>query len=335
MNALFIYARMDRSKENFVSRENVEMLWELISDEDFMTIVREDELPNFQVRFVNDVKQFYQNEKASDLNLMDMNKKFVDNIFGYWRTKMTTTQTQTVKQQNYLPNIATPNTYTQNQNASNSMTQITAADIQNVRMKEFESQLAQKKNEFTSAMTHKIPDKPKFNDDMDTPIGEMEDLIAKTLAQRNFDISQIQMNIDKEKVETFLKSQDTSIKAEKAGSHKYNIDTSEVKFIKIGAEEVDVPITPTVDLLSSPLIVNDKKHISWADEENIKLNIDSTTYIGENNPTENSFFSKIKKRELNNEPKPKEELTLDVILKRIQELDNKMLEILSILKLKN
>jgi len=327
-----VYSTTDRSNENFVSRENVEMLWELISDEDFMTIVREDELPNFQVRFVNDVKQFYQNEKASDLNLMDMNKKFVDNIFGYWRTKMTT-QTQSVKQHSYLPNIATPNTYNQNQQkAPDSTQQITAEDIQNVRMKEFESQLAQKKNEFTSAMTHKIPDKPKFNDDMDTPIGQMEDLIAKTLAQRNFDISQIQMNIDKEKVETFLKSQDTSIKAEKVGSHKYNIDTSEVKFIKIGTEEVDVPITPTLDLLSSPL--TEKKHISWADEENIKLNIDSTTYIRENNSSENSFFSKIKKRELNNETNPKEELTLDVILKRIQELDNKMLEILSILKLK-
>jgi hypothetical protein len=184
---------MDRSKENFVSRENVEMLWELISDEDFMAIVSEDELPNFQVRFINDVKQFYQTEKGTDTNLMDMNKKFVDNVFGYWKQKMVPPST-IKQQQNYLPN-------TQKQNITDSMQQITAEDIQNSRMKEFEIQLAQKQNEFTNAMTHKIPEKPKFADDMDKPISEMEDLIAKTLAQRNFDISQIQMNIDKEKVD--------------------------------------------------------------------------------------------------------------------------------------
>jgi hypothetical protein len=186
-------------------------------------------------------------------------------------------------------------------------------------------------------MTHKIPEKPKFADDMDKPISEMEDLIAKTLAQRNFDISQIQMNIDKEKVDNFLKAQDTSIKAEKMGSHKYNINDNEVKFIKIGSEDIDVSISPTLDLISSPIntIGNDKKHISWADEENIKLNITSNSIFGERENNENAFFSKIKKRELNNEPKPKEELTLDVILKRIQELDIKMAEILSILKLKN
>ena len=178
---------------------------------------------------------------------------------------------------------------------------ITAEDIQTSRMNEFEKQFAERQNEFSRAMTLKVPEKPAFNDELDKPIGEMEDLIARTLAQRNFDIEQIQQNINKEKVKTFLQSQETSIKNEKLETQKnmqqilnpvYNVSENEVKYIKIGSE--DLPqINDAIDIQRSQNI--EKRQVSWADEENIKLTIGGSV--------EPNIFSKLKM-------KPREKTTL-------------------------
>ena len=168
---------------------------------------------------------------------------------------------------------------------------VTAEDIQATRMSDFEKQFQQKQTEFSSAMTMQVPDKPKFNDEADHPISEMEDLIARTLAQRNFDIDQIHQNLDREKGEGFLKSQETSLKSEKniskssINTNTYNKVQNEVKYIKIGSE--DLPqLAETIEL---GIDHYGKKNVSWAndrvrpddngrriEEENIKISIDTS-----------------------------------------------------------
>jgi hypothetical protein len=267
---------------SFLSRENVEMIWELIADEDIMRNVNGQEMVNMQKLFLNDIRQFYQRESGSSKDLMNMNKQFIEIM---------------------LQKMAKP-AINPSLEASIKMA-ITSEDIQTSRMNEFEKQFAERQNEFSKAMTLKVPEKPVFGDEMDKPIGEMEDLIARTLAQRNFDIEQIQQNINKEQVKTFLQSQETSIKNEKLETQKtmqqiikprqeenpmYNIDKNEVKYIQIGQEELP-QLNEVIDLQR---VINERRQVSWADEENIKL-----TMSGEQQEKP-SIFSKLKMKSREN-----------------------------------
>jgi len=252
--------------DSFLSKDNVEMIWELIADEDIMRNITGEQTVDIQKIFINDIRQFYQRENGSNKDLMEMNKQFIEIM---------------LQKMSRESSVKAP---------------ITVEDIQSSRMNEFEKQLANKQNEFSSAMTTRVPEKPKFDDELDRPISEMEDLIARTLAQRNFDIEQIQQNINKEQVKTFLKSEETSIKSEKFETQRggtkqqvlnpmYNISDNEVKYIKIGSEEL-----PNInELIEMDKPQNgERRQVSWADEGNIKLDIRS---VEDEKP---SIFSKLK-----------------------------------------
>jgi hypothetical protein len=222
---------------------------------------------------------------------------------------------------------------------------ITAEDIQASRMNEFEKQFAKKQSEFSNAMTLQVPEKPTFTDEMDKPIGEMEDLIARTLAQRNFDIEQIQQNVDREKVKSFLQSQETSIKSEKGETQKviqqilkpaYNVSESEVKYIQIGQEELLLPkISEVIDLQKTN---NERRQVSWADEENVKLTISDTK-------EKPSIFSKLKLKPrvgegslspfenvLETELKPTADEELKALSKKVDDLSSKVDAIFEFIK---
>ena len=94
---------------------------------------------------------------------------------------------------------------------------ITAEELHAERIGEFEKQLSQKQNEFSSLMIQEKPEELNFSDVKDSPIGsEMEQLIARTLQQRNFDIEQIHsQNTSTPTSTSWLSSKETSLKAEK------------------------------------------------------------------------------------------------------------------------
>lgn len=253
--------------DSFLSKDNVEMIWELIADEDIMRNITGQQTVDIQKMFINDIRQFYQRENGSNKDLMDMNKQFIEIM---------------LQKMSREPSVKAP---------------ITVEDIQSSRMNEFEKQLANKQTEFSSAMTTRVPEKPKFDDELDRPISEMEDLIARTLAQRNFDIEQIQQNINNDQVKTFLKSEETSIKSEKFETQRgsarqqalnpmYNVGDNEVKYIKIGSEELP-EINDAIDIMQKPQN-GERRQVSWADGDNIKLNIRS---LEDERP---SIFSKLK-----------------------------------------
>ena len=318
----------------FLSKENVEMIWEIILDEDFMKKdINESEAVEIQKSFISEIKMFYQKEKGLNQGLMDMNKKFIENVLSNRQTlqiiekttNMNTTINSSINSTMHVPVSQKP--------------LVTAEDIQSSRMNDFERQLSQKQNDFANAMTLKVPNRPNFNDEMDKPISAMEDLISRTLAQRNFDIEQIQKNINKDQVETFLKSQETSIKNEKQPMTQnkqsvplYNVNNNDVKFIKIGSEDISIQLNDAIEI-SSPLNEKtDKKHISWADNENIKLNIETSV---EPPIQSTNILSKLKLKPRENQEtivyKP-DKSDIEIIYKKINELDEKMNEILLLLK---
>ena len=86
-------------------------------------------------------------------------------------------------------------------------------DLKAERLDFFDKQLNQKRQEFESAITLKKPTPPIFEDSkmLDKPISNMEELIAQTMAQRNFDIT----NIGSTPSSDWLSPISTSVKVEK------------------------------------------------------------------------------------------------------------------------
>jgi hypothetical protein len=87
-------------------------------------------------------------------------------------------------------------------------------DLKAERLDFFDKQLNQKRQEFESAITLKKPTPPIFEDSkmLDKPISNMEELIAQTMAQRNFDISNIGSTTPSS---DWLSPVSTSVKVEK------------------------------------------------------------------------------------------------------------------------
>ena len=98
-------------------------------------------------------------------------------------------------------------------------------DLKAERMDFFDQQLAQKRNEFESAITLKKPAVPTFEDSklLDEPISDMETLMAKTLAQRNLDIP-----FAASKPSDWLSPANTSVRTEKTENKQVMLDISEI-----------------------------------------------------------------------------------------------------------
>jgi len=144
-------------------------------------------------------------------------------------------------------------------------------------------------------MTVPVPEIPKFGDQLDKPIGSaMDELIAKTLAERNYDVQMIQKQNANgvANVEQFLKGQETSVKAAKPG---YNPPTNaqqqnQIKYIKIGDDVDDnaLKTTNVIDLSSPKLERQDKKNVSWGNNEYQEYTQQNTV------ENQNTLFSKLK-----------------------------------------
>ena len=129
------------------------------------------------------INNFYDHEKKSGLSLFELNKKIVTVLVNEW-IPMLKTQEQKIRS----PEVPQQK---HQQPISESLTLVTAEEIQNNRKTQFEKELNLKRNEFQGAMTAKTPPIIDFKDKQDEPIGEMEKLIAETIAQRNFEINQM------------------------------------------------------------------------------------------------------------------------------------------------
>jgi hypothetical protein len=204
-------------------------------------------------QFMTIIKNFYEHEKKSGLPLLGMNKKIVSILVNEW-IPMLKTQEQKIRS----PEVPQQK---QHQPISESLSLVTAEEIQNNRKTQFEKELNLKRNEFQGAMTAKTPPIIDFKDKQDEPIGEMEKLIAETIAQRNFEINQIQ-NIPGNKAETekWLQGDKVKTKPIPNSSSSSIVESNHgFKYIKIGEKLDD---TTNVIELS-----NQKKQLTWEDNE--------------------------------------------------------------------
>ena len=256
----------------FLTKSNVSTIWDVISDED---IVKSQDNSNknkiFQL-FSENVKGFYDNEKLKNTNLIDMNKKYILLIMNYINNNFT--KINKIKIYEEIPKEKNLITY---------------EEIQSDRKTQFEKDLSKRQEEFTNAMTIKAPPIPVFTDNMkDSPISEMEKEIQLMTSKRNYEIEQINKNINNANVENWLKSQDTSIKSEKYSQsiqEDININNNKLKYLKIDDNNIN-NINNNIDLNFSP------KKVNWGENETREF---ESNELEEYNFNENNIFSKLKK----------------------------------------
>ena len=297
------------SVTDFLSKQNVQLIWDVLIDEESIKNNSNNVLQEINNKINQIIVNFYENEKQTTNNLMELNKRFITTIINYVNNKFPkkTNNGQIQGQiQGQMQGQMQGQTQGQMQGQNKMNEPITFEDLQTQRLSDFDKQLAKKQSEFTSAITLQLPEKPKFSDNMDTPIAEIEIEVKKMVAQRNYDIEQINKALNTEDVNKWLKPKETSIKNEKLIQNTFNRPTNkettnkettnkgqEIRYIKIDKTDISNAYENEVIDLNSP-----KKHISWADE-NITLQMNDLDQsrnligreIGEN---ENNIFKKLK-----------------------------------------
>jgi len=217
------------SKNDFVKKPNIMMLWELISENDLVKDKSMDEINNIR-DFLNKIlPEFYEAERKIQPDLMSMNKKFLEYVFSI------ISKSQRQNRNN-------------NQSQERNKQLITNEEIKESRINQFENDLAERQQDFTNSMTLPVPEAPKFSDNLDTPIYEMETIVKRTIAQRNMEMNQVYNSmVNQSQVENWLKSSETSIKKEKMNNNinnasnnsNNNNNNNKVRYIKIENENID------------------------------------------------------------------------------------------------
>jgi hypothetical protein len=205
---------------NFLTKENLTTLWDVISDEDIFKFLSRDIQSKVAQLFSNNVKGFFETEKTKTNNLVDINKRYIMLILNHIK------KTYTQQMPNKIKILDEPPT----------KEFITAEELQNERKSQFDKDLNKRQEEFENIMAVKAPPAPNFLDKYDDkPIGEMDKIIKDMTAKRNYDVEQITKNsvVD----DSWLKPQETSIKSEKITKEPQKINESRFKYLNIDSQQ--------------------------------------------------------------------------------------------------
>lgn len=124
---------------------------------------------HFYKAFTENLTYFYENEKekGQNLNLTNLNKKFLTSMLKVIRNES-----------NFIPN----------QKHISKSENYKIEDIQSERLQTFDKQLTQKKKEFESYSSQKKPPIPNFTETLENDkIRNIDELLAQQMAQRNLD----------------------------------------------------------------------------------------------------------------------------------------------------
>jgi len=204
---------------NFLSNENITLISKVISQT--TKISRE--------QIYTSMNEYYNNNNINSFltknELINTNKAYIT----YFKNNKF----------NYM-NIGENNEYT-------------FEDIQNKKRELFNEELNKKQKEFSSFNQVIIPPPLKFNEDIDKPISEMEQLIAKTIAERTLDIETIQKKMElpiKNEIPVKIKIDKTNLNLEE----KHISWKDEVLFdleLKEKINQIDKKLNEIIDLLNS------------------------------------------------------------------------------------
>ena len=271
---------------SFITNENIDLLWEIILEEEVIRkLVSREKIVEFRNYFMVQIKEFQNVTAKLNIPLVQLNKQFITNFMMVLQP----------------PPPAVP------QNTQNKQL-YTSQEILAERKSQFENDLTRKQNEFTRAMSVPVPEIPKFGEDLDKPIGSaMDELIAKTLAERNYEIQQIQRQMP-------------------GPPPPQQSQQQQIKYIKIG-EEVKGPVMTPIDVNDVFSGVPEKtagsvaKNVSWGENEYQEYN--PTQQHVQDEPVFHHLFSKLKKVET----KTQEQQDIQDLKISVSEIQKKMISI--------
>lgn len=205
--------------QQFKTVKNINMLWEVLLDE--LNINKQNTSLTANVRsvFESNINPFLARANPNS-GLMNLNKIFLTQIVAAVnRLFPNINQQPQVKLINISDEVVSSEPYK-------------VEDIHNARQTEFESQVNQRRSEFDNLVTVKKPKEVDFSDKAEiSKIKEMEALIAETIAKRNFDIEQINTNMNMstnmnadtgQTPDEWLKPNNTSLRSEKQQPQQEN-----------------------------------------------------------------------------------------------------------------
>ena len=252
------------SINDFLHKDNLVTLWDVISDEDIFRFLKKPVQSEISQVFTNNVRGFFESERAKNSNLIEMNKKYIILILNYIKQSVNAKLPSEIK---ILDDPPPP-----------SRELITYEDLQTDRLSQFDKDLTRRQDEFTSAMKLSVPDVPKFTDNYeDKPIAGIDKIIKEMTAKRNYDVEEINRSYtpDVNQTTNWLKPQDTSIKTE--------------KFVPQTSAQNQPPRLKHINL-DGTSVTNDKpspkKNVTWGNNKETNDAVDEL---------ETSIFKKLKR----------------------------------------
>jgi len=263
-------------KNVFLSKSNVNTLWDVISDEDIFKFLTKDIQTKISDVFINNLKGFFETEKKSGINLIELNKKYIILILNYIKKNFP-----------YQPNKI--KIYEEQPKEL-----ITYEEIQNERKTQFDRDLQMRQKDFEDSINIKTPPVPKFTDNYeDKPINEMDKMLKEITSKRNYEVENINRtyNSNISQVNNWLTPQETSIKNEKITQKNQQNSESNSNKLKYLNNENNISINDNQTFQT-------KKNVTWG--ENIELNFTEMSNLHEETNEVNLFskFKKIKKLEI-------------------------------------
>ena len=247
---------------NFLTNENVKVLWDVVIDEDIVKRQSREFQENILNLFRSNLKGFYDVESQKTTNLVDMNKKYILLILNYANKQIKQNVKPEYRKIKILDELP--------QKKVNEL--ITYEEIHNDRRSQFDKDLNRRQEEFTNAMSLQVPPVPKFTDNLDDgPITEIEKAIKELTSQRNYDVEQISRSNNNNlssNTDNWLKPQETSVKSDKLapqpiqnGNINGNINgnNSRLKYIKTDNENVENQVIS----LDREKQMSPKKNVTW------------------------------------------------------------------------
>lgn len=232
------------SINDFVKKDNISMLWEVISDVDNFKFLKRDIQGNIYQLFLNNIQGFFENEKINTNSLVEINKKYIMLILNYINSNFNIQPSKiTIHQEPVKESI-------------------TYEEIQNDRRNKFDRDLFRRQEDFDNFMTVKVPPVPEFSDKKtDSPIKGMDRILKEMQASRNYDIEQINRNQNSTtQLDNWLKSQETSLKSEKFVSETnatQHYTNSRFSFLNITDNDTNE-------------VTKDKKNVSFSNVQEIQ-----------------------------------------------------------------
>ena len=275
-----------QNQNQFTAKNNIDLLWDVLLDENYVKKMNDRDKLKLKEIFHDQRNIFYEKEKKNNYDLFSINKKFLTSfieIINSFKNENNHNQDKKEKEKEkekvkekemkYLYKIE---------------------DIQNQRQNDFEKELAEKKVDFENFITINKPPQIDFSEKIeDTKIKGMEELIAQTIAQRNYEISQIQ-------------NQNQNQNQNPIKPHQEEKQILNLKQIKIKEQ-----LPSKHEIINLKSLINDHtetKKISWNDTNEIKffnkddilLNTDIDNENDINNEFNVNILSKLKKIPINN-----------------------------------